>query len=59
MGKKAHQAFLNHQEPILIVEDMSLSKLTEKTVAKKLFISQFPVSNADGSPVNCFLSISK
>jgi arylformamidase len=59
MGKKAHQAFLNHQEPILIVEDMSLSKLSEKTVVQKLFISQFPVSNADGTPVNCFLSINK
>ena len=59
MGKKAHQAFLNHKDPILIVEDMSLSKVTAKTVAEKLFITQFPVSVADGTPVNCFLSINK
>lgn len=59
IGKKAHQAFLKHEEPILIIEDMSLFKVTKKTDAQKLFVTQFPVSNTDGSPVNCFLSIIK
>lgn len=59
MGKKAHQAFLKHNEPILIIEDMSLTKVTEKTDAQKLFVILFPISNTDGTPVNCFLSLNK
>ena len=58
-GKKAHQVFLKHEDPILIIEDMSLSMVTNKTKAQKLFIAQFPISNTDGTPVNCFLSIIK
>lgn len=57
IGKKAHQAFLNHQESILIIEDMSLSNINSNTVINELIITLFPISNSDGTPINCIAKV--
>lgn len=54
-GKKAHQAFLNNENPILIIEDMSLKKLTKSIKPISLIVSFLPIDKSDGSPVNCIL----
>jgi kynurenine formamidase len=51
-GKKAHQAFLRHQKPILIIEDMDLRTLT--AAPQKVLISPLRITNADGGPVTVF-----
>lgn len=55
MGGKAHKAFLNHKEPILIIEDMALSHLEKEMEFGQMIVAQFPVACTDGTPVNCFL----
>lgn len=59
MGKKAHKAFLNKKNPILIIEDMSLFKLNNKMKINELIIAEFPVATSDGTPVNCILKVNK
>ena len=55
MGGKSHRAFLMHKNPILIIEDMALSQLEKEMKFGKMILAQFPVANADGTPVNCLL----
>ena len=57
MGNRAHQAFLNKKNPILIIEDMSLSNLNSNSIIKQLIIAEFPISNSDGTPINCIAKI--
>ena len=59
MGKKAHKAFLNKKNPILIIEDMSLFKLNNNMKINELIIAEFPVATSDGTPVNCILKVNK
>ena len=43
------------KNPILIIEDMSLKKLTKSINPTSLVVSYLPVDKSDGSPVNCIL----
>lgn len=57
-GRRAHRAFLNpykNHEPILIVEDMSLSNLISPP--KKIIISPLLIENADGVQVTVFAEV--
>ena len=57
MGKAAHLKFLLANDPIIIIEDMFLSGLTEEDNISEMIISPLPVSNADGSPVTIYCKI--
>tara|TARA_B100001175_G_C19486676_1_gene630180 strand:+ start:15 stop:701 length:687 start_codon:yes stop_codon:yes gene_type:complete len=57
MGKKAHKAFLTKVNPILIIEDMSLSKLNSHSTIDELIIAEFPVKSSDGTPINCIAKV--
>jgi len=59
IGKEAHISFLTKENPILIIEDMSLARLNLKSIIKEIFIAEFPVSFSDGSPVNCIAKVVK
>lgn len=50
IGRKAHFAFLNPKKPILLLEDMDLRKLDNKSVVSSLIIAPLRVSEADGLP---------
>lgn len=54
MGRLAHKAFLSHQRPICILEDMDLSKVQE---INNLLISPLMIENADGTPVTVWANI--
>lgn len=53
LGRQAHRAFLNPEKngnPILLIEDMDLSRITPSTKIEKLFIFPLRVESADASP---------
>ena len=49
-GRKAHKSFLNPKKPILLLEDMNLSKISENTIFKQIVISPILIENCDGLP---------
>ena len=57
IGKKAHLEFLNPKFPILIIEDMSLQKLTQLTSINQVIALPLYVSNSDGSPITILAEI--
>jgi len=56
IGRVAHKEFLMTQN-LLIIEDMDLSKVSEKTIFKQIIISPLRFFHADGSPVTIFAQI--
>ncbi len=50
LGREAHRAFLDGSNPILILEDLDLSKVDQKTVFLQVFIAPLAVSDADAAP---------
>ena len=50
VGRKAHHAFLSDERPILIIEDMDLSKIDQHTEIMSLTIAPLIVEGANGSP---------
>jgi len=50
LGRKTHQAFLDHSRPVLILEDLDLSMVDEKMIFRQVIISPLSVADADGSP---------
>lgn len=57
MGKKAHKAFLNKINPILIIEDMKLSSLKKNQLFDELYVFPLMIENTDGTPVNCSIKL--
>lgn len=55
-GKEAHRAFLNHEHPILLIEDMNLKTIPENGI-KNLLIAPMFLQNADGAPCTVFGNI--
>ena len=49
-GREAHRAFLKNPHPILILEDMDLSKLQAPITLGEVLISPLFLSDADGAP---------
>jgi kynurenine formamidase len=49
LGRAAHAAFLNHEQPILLLEDMDLSLVNSSTNIKSVVVSPLLVKEADGS----------
>jgi len=50
LGRKAHRAFLDTQQPIMLLEDMDFSQFESGTPIIQVIISPLPVRNADASP---------
>lgn len=50
LGRQAHRAFLDHEAPILIIEDMDLSPLAGTRGIEQVIVSPLRVVQGDGSP---------
>ncbi|EOH7266710.1 cyclase, partial [Campylobacter coli] len=50
LGRIAHKNFLDPKKPILLLEDMKLNNLSEKTNIKKLIVAPLRIKNSDGLP---------
>lgn len=57
LGRQAHKAFLDHHAPILIIEDMDLSQLSEKVRIEQVIVSPLRVTCGDGSPCTVIAKI--
>lgn len=50
LGRQAHKRFLDHQRPILPLEDMDLSMLSSSTLLKQVIVAPWMVRGADAVP---------
>jgi len=50
IGRKAHKAFLDTKQPILLLEDMDLTDIDTDTVFKSIHISPLRIAKCDGVP---------
>jgi kynurenine formamidase len=57
LGRQSHRAFLDHEAPILIIEDMDLSQLSEKQGIEQVIVSPLRVAQGDGSPCTVIAKI--
>lgn len=53
-GRKAHRAFLDHEKPILLLEDVDLSGVNGGTLLKQVVVAPLRVAGADGAPCSIF-----
>ena len=58
-GHEAHKAFLDHPNPILLLEDMNLSTIDNSVKLKQVIVSPLRVEDADGTPCTVFANIVK
>ncbi len=54
IGRVAHQKFLNPKRPILLLEDMKLESINEKTLFDKIIVSPLRIAKCDGLPCTVF-----
>jgi len=57
IGRMAHRNLLNPEKPILLIEDMDLSQVNQKTQFKKLIIAPFRASHENGCPCTIFAEV--
>ena len=57
MGRIAHRQFLGGDNPLLLVEDMDLSKIQKSP--RKIFCAPIMIDKLDGSPVNIIAEMVK
>jgi len=57
LGREAHRAFLDPQNPLLILEDMDLSTLSEQTTILQMDIVPLRISKCDGLPCTVLAEI--
>ena len=50
IGREVHKKMLNPDRPVLIIEDMDLSKVSRNTIFDKVFVAPVMVKGADGGP---------
>jgi arylformamidase len=50
LGRQAHKAFLDHSNPILLLEDMDLTGINENSMVKQVVIAPIRVKDADAAP---------
>lgn len=50
LGREVHKALLNNANPILIIEDMDLSKIERHTKINQLIVSPLLVKGSNGGP---------
>ena len=54
LGRESHRKFLNPQRPILLLEDMDLREVNEKSNIEKIIVSPLRISSCDGLPCTVF-----
>jgi len=54
LGREAHKAFLNPQNPILLLEDMDLREIDKETKFKEIIVAPMRIANCDGLPCTVF-----
>ncbi|CAN2048438.1 arylformamidase [Candidatus Magnetomoraceae bacterium gMMP-1] len=59
LGRKAHKAFLDHDRPILLIEDMDFSSIEKNTSLEQVIVSPFQVKNADAAPCTVMAEVLK
>jgi kynurenine formamidase len=57
IGRKVHKKLLNPKNPILIIEDMDLSKVNRDTIFKMIYVSPLMVSSSDGVPLTILAEV--
>lgn len=57
IGRKAHAAFLSHEKPILLLEDVNLLEVNSSTKFNKIVISPLMMLNSDGAPCTVFAEV--
>jgi arylformamidase len=57
IGQKVHRILLHPEKPILLIEDMDLSKVNKKTQFKRIIIVPLMVSRANGCPCTIFTEV--
>jgi kynurenine formamidase len=57
IGRESHRAFLESHYPILLMEDMDLKKIDQKTTIKQVIIAPIRVKGADASPSTIFAEV--
>lgn len=57
IGRMVHKKFLNPKRPVLIIEDMDLSRIKSGFDYKKIIISPIQVNNSDGAPCNILVEL--
>ncbi len=57
IGREAHLKFLNPDHPILLLEDMHLSELSEKIEIHDVIISPLRIADSDGLPCTVFATV--
>lgn len=57
IGRKVHQKLLDPTNPILIIEDMDLSKVSKSTHFKNICVLPLMVEESDGSPCTILAEI--
>ena len=50
VGRQVHKKMLNPNKPIVLVEDMNLSKVNKDTVFKIIYVAPLITSKSDGAP---------
>lgn len=50
VGREAHRAFLNPENPILLIEDMDLRNIVKNTRIKNMIIAPLRIKKCDGIP---------
>lgn len=57
LGRESHKAFLNPGKPILLLEDMDLTKINQKSKIVNLDIAPLRIANCDGLPCTIIAEI--
>jgi len=57
IGREAHQAFLNPDHPLLIIEDMHLNSLSEDEKILQIIIAPIRIAKCDGMPCTIIATI--
>ncbi|WP_345980678.1 cyclase family protein [Sulfurimonas sp. HSL3-2] len=50
LGREAHKRFLNPEKPLLLLEDMDLRNIDEKSTFGKIIVAPLRISDCDGLP---------
>ena len=50
LGREAHKRFLNPEKPLLLIEDMDLRTIDEKSTFDKIIVAPLRIAGCDGLP---------
>lgn len=59
IGRKVHRKLLDPKKPVLIIEDMDLSKVTNGTIFKMTYVAPLLIRKSNGSPCTILAEVEK